>query len=281
MSTHTWPRRVLMVRPNGYRVSYAINPHMLDSKGQLHSVDTERAMAQWENLAQTFAKLGLEVEVIEGHADFPDMVFCANQTLPVLDENQNMQFVLSCMHSPQRKGEVRFFREWAKARKIKCLPITECAFEGAGDAIWNYETREIYAGHGFRTQAKAYDVLAELFPLKTHRLELVDPHFYHLDTCFAVLNKNTAAYVPSAFSASSRSLLTRQFSNLIEIDLEEAKKNFAGNCVSVDGKHVVLQKGATKFVEKLKSHGFNPIEVETDEFIKAGGSVFCMKQMLF
>src|SRR6185312_12702860 len=100
----SWPKRMLMVRPNGFRVDYAINPYMLDEKGQLKKVDQALAMRQWENLKRTFESLGQTVDVIEGDPEFPDMVFSANQTLPYFDRQGRQCVLLSRMHAEQRRG---------------------------------------------------------------------------------------------------------------------------------------------------------------------------------
>ena len=276
-----WPKKLLMVRPNGFRVEYAINPYMRDKSGQLNQVDATLAMDQWEVLRQTFVRLGLEVEILEGDPAFPDMVFCANQTLPYLGPANEPQVILSRMHSAQRQGEIRHFANWAQENAIPSHPITDFDFEGAGDALWNYHTRELLGGYGIRSNPKVYPHIEKLTGTKVHKLELISEHFYHLDTCLAILNGETVAYVPEAFAGESRALIERLFSTLIEIPMSEAKEHFAGNCVSVDGKHIVLQSGAPKFTQALKRHGFIPVDVDTREFIKAGGSAFCMKQFFF
>ncbi len=275
----SWPKKVLMVRPNGYRVEYAINPYMRDASGALQKVDPLKAQAQWDALGAQFRALGLSVEILEGNPQYPDMVFCANQTLPYLSDRPSV--LLSRMHSPQRQGEVQHFAQWAERSGLPITAVTDFEFEGAGDAIWNYPMGELYAGFGWRSDERAYAQVQKCTGAKIHLLKLVSEDFYHLDTCFAVLNATTAAYVPEAFDEAGRETLRHGFKTLIAIDFSEANRHFAGNCVSVDGLHVILQSGAEKFCRQLRSSGFTPVEVETGEFMKAGGSVFCMKQFLF
>ena len=73
------PGRVLLTTPDYFRVEYVINPHM---EGNVGSVDPAAAQAQWEALRSTYDDLGTEVSTVDGAPDLPDMVFCANQTLP-------------------------------------------------------------------------------------------------------------------------------------------------------------------------------------------------------
>ena len=57
--------------------------------------------------------------------------------------------------------------------------------------------------------------------------------------------------------------------------------HFACNAHSPDGKHVLIQSSATRAMHALERAGFSPIPIDTSEFIKSGGSVFCLKLMLF
>jgi N-dimethylarginine dimethylaminohydrolase len=43
----------------------------------------------------------------------------------------------------------------------------------------------------------------------------------------------------------------------------------------------VLQKGSASACADLRRLGFKPVEVDTSEFMKSGGSVFCMKQVVY
>jgi N-dimethylarginine dimethylaminohydrolase len=68
---------------------------------------------------------------------------------------------------------------------------------------------------------------------------------------------------------------------VIEVDAAEATQAMACNAAAFSGKYVVLQSGAPRVNRKLRERGFQVIEVETSEFMKSGGSVFCMKMYLF
>ena len=70
------------------------------------------------------------------------------------------------------------------------------------------------------------------------------------------------------------------FKNLIEVPLVEAKQGFVTNGHSPNGKHFIVHKGNERTVSELKANGITVIEVDTSQFLKSGGSVFCMKMML-
>ena len=105
-------------------------------------------------------------------------------------------------------------------------------------------------------------------------LELVDPRFYHLDTCFCPIDADVAIYYPGAFDDYGRSVLTGQIPRLIEVSAEEAV-SFSCNAVVV-GKTVVLNDGAPKLARTLEGLGYQPRPLRLTEFIKAGGSAKCL-----
>lgn len=276
-----WPRTMLMVSPEHFDVEYCINPHMLDSEGNLNKVDRPKAQQQWQLLKKTFESTGVQVEVLPGQPGQPDMVFCANQTFPFIKDGEK-SLLLSQMGSEERQPEVQHFKSWAQKNNIKTYELQSSSlFEGMGDALWNYETGQIFAGFGFRTNPETYSELEKIVEQKITTFELKDERFYHLDTCLSILGAHTAAFVQEAFTEEGLETLRQSFKSLIEIPIDESTGQLACNMCTTNGKQVILQKGAQKTVMALQDKGFEVIEVDTSEFIKSGGSVFCMKQLLF
>lgn len=273
------PERVLMTTPDHYEVAYVINPHMA---GNVGAVDREQALRQWKALRETYAALGCEVHVLEGRAGLPDMVFCANQTLPYLMHEQR-GVVLSRMFAPERRDEVPHFESFfcTLGYETTNLPENVQAFEGMGDALWHPGRALLWGGYGFRTDPRAYDFLSDRLQIPVLALRLEDPDFYHLDTCLCLLDEETALVYPGAFDAGGIGLLRRFFPRLLEAPEDEARELFACNAHSPDGHHVIIQRGTTRTCRMLIETGFTPIEVDTGEFLKAGGSVFCMKLMFW
>ena len=105
-------------------------------------------------------------------------------------------------------------------------------------------------------------------------LELVDPFFYHLDTCFCPLAPGQALWFPGAFDDYGRRVLAEVVPELIEVAADEAA-SFACNAVVV-GHTVVTNSGCDKMHAALRSRGFAPIATPLSEFVKAGGSAKCL-----
>lgn len=274
--------QVLMTTPDFFDVGYVINPHM---EGNIGRIDRPRALLQWDAVREVYARLGFPVHTVEGTEGLLDMVFCANQTLPYFSPYDHAcGVIMSRMHAEQRRGEVPHYADFFRQQgyTVHDLPEEKPGdFEGMGDAIWHPGRYLLWGGYGFRTSLNSYEHLSQLLNVHVLAVLLEDPDFYHLDTCFSVLNERTALIFPGAFQPDGLRLIHHFFPDVIEAPEVEARRLFACNAHAPDGKHVILQQGAIETCRKLRDAGFEPIEVDTGEFLKAGGSVFCMKQMFW
>jgi N-dimethylarginine dimethylaminohydrolase len=274
------PRDVVLTTPTHFDVTYVINPHMANRVG---TVNPAVAHQQWKALRAAYTALDIRVHTVEGQPGLPDMVFCANQTLPYLDPDSGERGVLlSRMHADERKPEVphyaRFFA--ATGHTVRSLPEDVTTdFEGMGDAIWHPGRHLLWGGFGIRTGLAAYEAIGTLLDVPVLALQLDDPDFYHLDTCFSALDATSVLIYPDAFDADGRALLDRFFDTVVDAPEDEARHQFACNAHCPDGTHVLIQEGCTTTNRRLREAGFVPVPLDTSEFLKAGGSVFCMKLM--
>jgi N-dimethylarginine dimethylaminohydrolase len=113
----------------------------------------------------------------------------------------------------------------------------------------------------------------ELFGRPVITLQLVDPRFYHLDTALTVLGGNDIAYLPEAFSESSRRVLAQLFPDAVLATPDDAAV-LGLNAVS-DGHHVVMPARATRLAAQYKERGYVPVTVDFTELLKAGGGPKC------
>ena len=252
--------------------------------GNVGEVDPDRARRQWEGVRDAYDQIGVETVVMAGAPDLPDMVFCANQTLPYQTPGGERGVILSRMHAPQRKPEVEHYQRFFQGEGYEVHSLDEDLpgdFEGMGDALWHPGRYLLWGGYGYRTDRQVYDRLASALGFPVIALELTDPDFYHLDTCLCPLDEETALLYPGAFTDEGMQAIRSHFRRTIEAPEDEARELFACNAHSPDGEHVLIQQGCRQTVDLLRAGGYTPVELDTSEFLKSGGSVFCMKLMFW
>lgn len=262
---------MLMCPPDFFRVEYAINPWMDPKK----SVNVKLAQRQWRDLKKTFERLGVMVHALKPDPKLPDMVFTANAGL-VKDHT----FIPAHFRHPQRQGEERHYAAWFRGHRYQIAPIAQTGFffEGCGDGLF-HGTR-LWLGHGWRSTPGTAKKLTTLLHMPVHLLKLTNPKYYHLDTCFAPLDRTgyAALYYPGAFDAKGRALLKQLVPVLIPVSTQDAE-DFACNSITI-GKTVVLYRASGTLKTRLKQEGFRVIEMDMTEFMKSGGSVRCLTLFL-
>jgi N-dimethylarginine dimethylaminohydrolase len=273
------PSGVLMCPPDHYDVLDVKNPFMA---GQVGSVNRGLARRQWEEVKAAFESAGKPVSLITPVEGLEDMVFCANQTFVGVNPKMEKVCLLAQMRHSSRRREVPAFEAWFKEKGYTIAKLKEgVSFEGAGDAIWHPGKRLIWGGHGFRSQVEAYDEVARAFESPVVLLKLVNEKFYHLDTCFCPLTSEAVLIYPSAFDAESLGLILKIFPIVLTAGEGEGGRLLACNAAVVDSKTAILQKGASAVARHMGVMGLRVIEVDTSEFIKSGGSAYCMKMYLY
>lgn len=260
--------RFLMCPPTLYDVTYVINPWM---EGNVHRSSQKRAMEQWQRLYELMAHLA-RVELVEPQPGSPDMVFTANAGLV----RQGLVALSRFLH-PERQGEEPHFRRWFSDWGYDVLEIPAAApFEGEGDALFEWDGSRLWAGYGVRTRAASHRYLQETWDSEVLPLRLVDPRFYHLDTCFAPLYGGYVMYFPPAFDEASRARIEGHYPEEKRIPVGESDAlRFACNAVNI-GKVVIVNQVSDGLCGQLESLGFAVLQVELGEFLKAGGAAKCL-----
>ena len=258
----------LMCPPTLYDVKYVINPWMA---GNVNRSSQRRATEQWEVLHGALAEVA-DVRLVEPQPGSPDMVFTANAGL-VFDG----KVALSSFYHPERQDEEPHFRRWFQESGFTVREIPRATpFEGEGDALFEADGSRLWAGHGPRTRKNSHSQLTDLWNIEVVSLRLVDPRFYHLDTCFCPLANGEILYYPAAFDAASQKRIEGRYPKAKRICVSEADALcFACNAINI-GKAILLNQVSTELSSGLHSLGYSVIQVELTEFLKAGGAAKCL-----
>ncbi len=260
--------RILMCPPDHYDVDYVINPWM---EGNVHRSSQAKAVEQWQALHHIIKKYAI-VDIVEPAKGWPDMVFTANAGLVLGDKA-----VLSRFYHPERQGEEPFFKEWFANNRFKVYELPQdLPFEGAGDALFDRETGALWAGYGFRSELDSHPYIAQWLDVEVLSLRLIDPRFYHLDTCFCPLSNGYVLYYPSAFDTYSNALIERRIPEHKRIVAPEPDAvNFACNAVNV-GDVIIMNKISQELEARIREKGFRIEQTPLTEFLKAGGAAKCL-----
>ena len=260
--------KILMCPPDYFEVDYVINPWM---DGHAGAPDLALARQQWEALRSGLAECA-EVVLLEPQPGLPDLVFTANAGFVYGNRAVPSHFM-----PHERRPEEPHLKAWFEQNdfEVKVLP-ENIAFEGAGDALIDRGGPWLWVGHGFRTEIEAHEYLRSWFDLELVSIRLVDPRFYHIDTCLCPLDGGYLLYHPPAFDADSRAEIERRVPKGKRIPVSAGNAgHFACNSVNV-GDRVFMNRTNGLLAESLEKRGFRVSQLALSEFLKAGGSAKCL-----
>lgn len=256
--------RILMCPPDFYGIEYEINPWMKVTQGSTPAL----AQQQWHGLHRTLLEAGAHVELMTPQKGLPDLVFTANAGLVF-----RQRFFTSRFRHEVRAREEPVFDAWFAAHGYTIDHLPEGTyFEGAGDALFCGE--KLFAGYRIRSDVFGHQWLGQQLGVQVLPVELVNPSFYHLDTCFCPLKPGEAIWYPAAFDSYGQKVIRANVASLIEVTDTEANR-FGCNAVAV-GATVVTNTGCDQLAASLRERGYTPVATPLDEFLKSGGSAKCL-----
>ena len=263
-------KKILLCSPVYYDIEYSINPWMhIEEK-----VNRKDVLNEYTELKKLYDKLKIPYDELTPVKGLPDQVYITDTGVPV-----GKLFIKSNFRYGQRKPEsaiaALYFEK--KGYAVYNLPPT-VSFEGQGDLIRADHT--FFMGWGQRTSYEAEDFLIHALHKEVVTLQLTNPSFFHLDTCFAPLSQNIAIYYPDAFTDEGKQILDEYFEDLIAIDEADANV-FACNLVIIENHIIINRKISKKLKSKLESYGFTVHGLKMTEYLQGGGSVKCLSLQIF
>jgi N-dimethylarginine dimethylaminohydrolase len=270
-----------MSPPDYFEVAYSINPWMNPEQWSLDAMRLSRdALAGWAALKQTYERLGAQVVIKPPAPGLPDLVFTANCAV-VLDGRA----VLARYLNEERAGEEacghRMFEQLKARGAVDEFHQTPQGvyFEGAGDAIYDASRKLMWMGFGQRSSRCAHHTIEQVFGIATLSLELVDPRYYHLDTCFCLLSGGEILYHPGAFTEEGREQI--EFisqGRLIAAPADDAA-HLGVNSVCI-GRDMVMCHCSPALRGQLEALGYRVHVVPLGSFNRSGGAACCLTLQL-
>lgn len=265
---------LLLCAPDEYDVTYAINPYMETCLGK---IDRALAREEWKRFHDKLCNLGVQIKVRTPWKDCPDMVFMSDPGLVV-----GNLFLAGRFSKPERTPENEAAVEWMTELGFEVRQLPPGMFwEGNGELLCGLKADgtvdgTLWGGYGIRSDAAAYDWVAEQLGFELTKIQLTDPYCYHLDTCFTVLPGGYAMlYSPAMSKASERAIRNRFAEDKIYEATREDVLCFGMNAIIL-GQQIVANAFTDGMDRWLKQRGFDPIPAPVGEFVKAGGSTKCL-----
>lgn len=257
-------KTVLMCPPDHFDIAYEINAWMHTDNQVEHSL----AVQQWQKLYGIYTEdLQWDVKLMAAAEGLPDLVFTANGGLVI-----SGQVALPHFRQPERQGETELDEIWFKQNGFTEFFLPKHDFEGEGDALpWN---DILFAGYPWRTDKPAHAELADFFGIKVISLQLTSANFYHLDTALSIIDAETVAIFPEAFTDESIAAIHNIVPRVIHASHDDGYA-YGLNAMS-DGHNIVLSDKATGLINTYREMGYNPIGTPISEYQKSGGGVKCL-----
>ena len=253
----------VMCPPEWYDVDYVLNPWMA---GNVHRSSRDLAFAQWKGFHNVLRGVA-DVRLLHPEPGCPDMVYVAHAALV-----HHGVAAISSFHPTERRAESTYVRRWLASQGFLLWETPrETAFEGEGDLCFNDSGTALWAAHGVRTCKAAHRHVADAWHVPVTSLHLVDPRFYHLDTCFTPLNGGYLLYYPGAFDAASLAQIERGFPADKRIAVTEADATRMACSALNLGRTVFTGEISRELAARLFDAGYDVVQLELGEFIKGGG----------
>jgi ornithine--oxo-acid transaminase len=256
-----------MCPPEWYGVDYVLNPWMA---GNVHRSSRDLAFAQWKGIHNMLRSIA-DVRLLHPEPGCPDMVFVGHAALV----HHGVAAVSSFSH-PERRAEATYLRRWLSSQGFLLWETPrETGFEGEGDLCFDSDGKRLWAAHGVRTCKSAHRHVADAWHVPVRSLHLIDPRFYHLDTCFTALNNGSPGgdfllYYPGAFDAASLALIDATYTPDRRIAVTEADATRMACCALNLGHTVFTGQISRELAARLFDAGFDVVQLELSEFIKGG-----------
>jgi N-dimethylarginine dimethylaminohydrolase len=251
-----------------------MDPNSWESRSDALSTASRR---EWGALHRALSGLGAEIDLVPPAPGVPDLVFTANSAV-VLDRIA----LLARFRYPERRREEKHFEAAFRALQarglidaVSMLPV-DLVLEGAGDCVWDDTRGTFWIGFGPRSDAAARDAVEDQFGAPAVALELVDRHFYHMDTALCPLTHGEVMYVPGAFTPLGQTMIRDRVEPALRLELApEDARQFAANTVCL-GNTLVMSACSAGLRAELEERGYRVVTTRLPSFRRSGGSAFCL-----
>ena len=279
-------RTGMVVNPIGFEVnaeSAADNQYM--SSGC--DVDSERAHAQHLAVVEKLAEMSVPVLVFSGKSGLPDGIYPNNAFATVPGA-----LVVGSMRHPTRRREaeredIRSFFSEVLRYELRDLSTSDCIAELTGPLVVDRARGVGLCGLTGRADESGCRAMHRAFGLELTLCFELHPSEYHTNIVLAVLaGRACVIHPPSVSDPAVVDCIQSAYGEHVIVLSDEEKARFAGNCIAVTERDVLMSETAFRALRDdtrggFERAGFRVHHVPIDELEKGGGSLRCLIAEIF
>lgn len=257
---------------HAFQIAWKINPYM-----KIGSSNLRLAFQEHDRFKEALKFAGAKISQVPFVQGAYDSVFMKDNAL-IIEKNKNKLAFLGTPKMRERQAEQIHRATALENLGVEVARQSKSFFEG-GDLVVCAWHRLAFVGYGFRTDKAAAMELENFLGFEVQPLELVDPHFYHLDTVLNIIATPNGCVVltcKKAFTEKSWKLLKSlpKIERVVEIPPHEAMQ-FGLNWVEVKDT-VIIGSNVPTIAHALKKLGKHVVVTPLTQFQLAGGSAACL-----
>ena len=252
------------------------NSVAIDAIAQGLACCRDAAASEHDALVKSLEDAGVRCHLVPPIESLPDLSFTRDSVL--MTPWGLLELAPAVAH---RSGEASHVRSIAEAWGIPILGgIAEGHAEGGDIAI--VRPGLVVIGHsGERTDLAGARSVAGLFNRRgwTSLLYEFDPHFLHLDTQFAMVDRNLAVACAEILDGAFLDRIGALGIEIVPVSYGEVMR-LGGNLLSLGDRRILSPRGNDRLNRELARRDYEIIEVELGQFIRCGGGVHCLTMPL-
>jgi N-dimethylarginine dimethylaminohydrolase len=252
------------------------NDVSLASIGKGEFTSPRRAEEQHQALSRTLNRLGVTVQEVPEVTGLPDLAFARDSSFMT-----PWGLVGTRPGAPHRRGEVDAVLAAASAFGIPVLGRIEIGRVEGGDVCLIRPGLVVIGISGERTDRQGAQALGALFVRAGWEVihTAINPALLHLDTHFAMVDRDLALACVEELAAPFLKELARLRIELVPVTREEVA-SLGCNVLALGDRRILSSGGAPRVDQLLRLRGYEVQTVVLDEFTRCGGGVHCLTMPL-
>ncbi len=268
----TAPLKKVMVCPPTYLQLQPINEISRDwiDQGEVDS-NRKQALSEWNEFVAAYRENGVEVVEVDADPESPLMVF-ARDFGGCIQEG----VVMGRFREPVRQRESAIYEAKLKEEGVPIVVRTTAGCMEGGD-FWFLDDYTLAIGVVDRTNFDGIRNLREQVEKFGYSLIGVPcpPENLHLDMCFNIIGEKCCLAATEQLPYFFLKMLKKRGFEIIDVPSELVFRHGC-NVMALGNDKVMCVKNNRSVNEKMKALGFELVEVDLVELLKAGGGPHCM-----